>query len=349
MNDNTVTQERATDFSPALTRIGEKKGRSKAVRKRIIFWTKLLLTLSVLILLIITIKPREITSAFEGSRFPLLLISLGLVIPNIGLRAIQWGYLLRMVKPEVKVREILNSLLVGSTFAVVTPGQLGEFGRAFFISGRPRLELIGISFIDKMYSLLPIILSGSLGLLFMPGLVFGSNSYIFISSAVLVAILWLILISILLSPRWIRDLLYAVNVMLPYRDKVKVLLSGLDPIKIKQSLVLTGLSSTHYLLYIFQFYLLIISFQHVGLLDMYRAVSAIIFVKAALPISIGGLGVGETASVGFLRVFDVQFAAAFNSSVILFTINILFPALVGVIILLKLRLSPENGNGKPDA
>lgn len=326
--------------------LADERAASKPVslRARLFFWVKILLTVSVLVLLIATIHPREIVGAFQGSRFPLVLVSLVLVIPNLALRAMKWGYLLRQVKPSASTAEILNTLLVGFTFAVVTPGQLGELGRAFFITGRPRLELIGISIIDKLYNLLPIILGGSLGLLLLPGLILDGNTYLFWSSCILVAILWGALILLLLSPRWVRDLLYAVNVMLPYRDKIKVLLSGLDPIKIRQSMTLTTLGVLHYLVSILQYYLLVLSFQQVGLFDAFRASSATLFVKAALPISIGGLGVGETASVGFFKLFEVQQAAAFNSSVMLFSMNVLLPALIGFLILLKLRIVPENGS-----
>jgi uncharacterized membrane protein YbhN (UPF0104 family) len=314
------------------------------LRARLFFWGKILLTVTVLVLLIATIHPREIAGAFSGARYPLVVVSLILVIPNLGLRAMKWGYILRQVKPQASVNEIVSNLLIGFTFAVVTPGQLGEFGRAFFITGRPRLELIGLSFVDKIYNLIPIILGGSLGLLLLPGLLLGGNSYVFISSCILVGLLWLILSLILLSPRWIRDLFYAINVMLPYRDKIKVLLSGLDPIYIRQSLVMTGLGVAHYLVAIVQYYLLVLSFQAVGFFDSFRAAAATLFTKAALPISIGGLGVGETASVGFFRIFGVDQAAAFNSSVMLFTMNVLFPAVLGFFILLRQRIVQENSH-----
>jgi len=313
-------------------------------RARLLLGIKIFLTALVLGLLIITIKPREILNAVIGARHELVLVSLALVIPNLALRALKWGYLLRRVKPEAPVSEILNTLLVGFTFAVVTPGQLGEFGRAFFITGRPRLELIGLSFIDKWYNLMAIVLGGSLGVLLLPGLVFDGNAYLFVSCCVLVSIFWAALILAIASPRWIRDLLYAVNVMLPYRDKIKVLLSGLDPIYRRQSLILGGLGLLHYLNYIVQFYLLVLSFQSIRIFDAYRAASATIFVKAALPISVGGLGVGETASVGFFRLFGVSSVAAFNASVMLFSMNILLPAVIGVFVLLRLRIASENGH-----
>jgi glycosyltransferase 2 family protein len=325
----------------AATAQGTPRSRKAQLRFHLLLWTKVLLTVGVLALLVFTIHPREILRAVAGANMSLVLSSLIMVAPSLTLRAMKWGYLLRRVKPEVRIREVWATLLIGFTFGVVTPGQVGEFGRAFFISGRPRLELIGLSFIDKLYNLLAIVLFGSVALLFLPGLVWGGNEYIFASCCVLVILLWAGLILMLLSPRWIRDLFYAINVMLPYRDKVKVLLSGLDPIHQRQSIVLSILGIAHYLVSILQFYLLVLSFQPALFWDSFRAAAATIFVKAALPISIGGLGVGETASVAFFRIFGVDKAAAFNSSVMLFSMNVLLPAVIGFLVLLRLRIVPE--------
>ena len=181
-----------------------------------------------------------------------------------------------------------------------------------------------------------------MALLFLPGLVLGGNGYVFAACCLLVVLLWGTLIAMLLSPRWIRDMLYAINVMLPYRDKIKVLLFGFNPIHRRQALVLAGIAAVHYLIYIFQFYLLILSFEPAAFWDSFRASAATIFVKAALPISIGGLGVGETAAVAFYRLFDVGRAAAFNSSMMLFSMNILLPAIFGFLVLLKLRIVPDD-------
>lgn len=344
MSLRTTTEPISTDISTDIPASSSLPARPSA-RARFFFWSKIALTLVVLTLLVVTIHPREILAAFSAARYPLVAVSLVLVIPSLTLRAMKWGYLLRQVKPDVTIREILKNTLIGFTFAVVTPGQLGEFGRAFFIAGRPRLELIGLSFIDKLFNLLPIVLGGTLGLLLLPGLVFGGNTYLFVSCTILVGFLWGLLFLILLSPRWIRDLLYAVNVMLPYRDKIKVLLSGLDPIYVRQSLIAAGLGIAQYLITMIQYYFLVHSFQRIDFFEAFRAGAATIFTKAALPISVGGLGIGETAAVSFFRLFGVDRAAAFNSSVMLFSMNVLFPAILGFFILLKQRIATENNQG----
>ena len=106
-------------------------------RFRLLLWVKVVLTVSVLGLLIFTIHPEEIMRAVRGARYPLVLASLALVIPALSLRALKWGYLLRQVKPTVRAGEVWATLLVGATFAVVTPGQVGESGAPFSSPGVP--------------------------------------------------------------------------------------------------------------------------------------------------------------------------------------------------------------------
>jgi len=62
----------------------------------------------------------------------------------------------------------------------------------------------------------------------------------------------------------------------------------------------------------------------------------IMFVKTVIPpISLGELGIREGASVFFLTKFGELPSVAFNASIFLFLINILLPALVGLILMLK--------------
>ena len=60
------------------------------------------------------------------------------------------------------------------------------------------------------------------------------------------------------------------------------------------------------------------------------------FAKTIIPpVSFGELGIREGASVYFLKQVGVSAAAGFNAAIFLFIINVLLPALTGLIFLLK--------------
>ena len=97
------------------------------------------------------------------------------------------------------------------------------------------------------------------------------------------------------------------------------------------------ISLLFYFCFLLQYALLVSAFSHnTELLNYLLAGNLIMFIKTVIPpISLGELGIREGASVFFLTRFGELSAVAFNASIFLFVINILFPALVGLFLLLK--------------
>lgn len=61
-----------------------------------------------------------------------------------------------------------------------------------------------------------------------------------------------------------------------------------------------------------------------------------IFVKTLVPsIALGELGIREAASIYFLSFFQIQGSVAFNAAFLLFVVNILFPAVIGLVLLFR--------------
>jgi hypothetical protein len=54
------------------------------------------------------------------------------------------------------------------------------------------------------------------------------------------------------------------------------------------------------------------------------------FVKSLLPISIGDLGIREAGSIYFFSIYGISQAAALNASLLLFSINIFIPSILGI-------------------
>ena len=76
----------------------------------------------------------------------------------------------------------------------------------------------------------------------------------------------------------------------------------------------------------------------------FLAISATMLVKSLLPISIGDLGIRESAAIFFLGKIGVHESTAFNASILLFLINLLIPSLVGLVLVLKYRLIFQKNN-----
>ncbi|MBN1154777.1 flippase-like domain-containing protein [candidate division KSB1 bacterium] len=287
-------------------------------------------------MLVKNLKVANIITTFGKATYIYIIMAALLVVPNIYIQYYKWRYLIRLVKPEADNAEALKSLLAGFAFGFITPGRVGEFGRAFFIKDCPWMKVIGVSFIDKFFSLAIVIFMGSIGILSL----LGKQLHFFILLPLLIftIITLLLLRYVLIHPELIRTLLYKINVILPIRDKIKQLISVFDNFNRKNAYRLIIYSVIFYLIYFIQFSLLVIAFEHIHLFRAFQAISSTLLVKSLLPISLGDLGIRESAAIFFLAKVGAQQATAFNASIMTFILNILIPSMIGFFIVLKNKL-----------
>jgi uncharacterized membrane protein YbhN (UPF0104 family) len=312
-------------------------------KRRLAYLLKLIIAAAVMIMLLKWVNISELLTAFSSANIYCISFALFLLIPNLYVQFFKWRYLVRLLKPEVSNQETFNSLLAGFTFGFVTPGRLGEFGRAFFIKDCPWVKVLGMAFMDKLFSLAVVTFWGAIGLMFFVG----RQLYIYTLVPIIIftMITLIVIYYILLRPEIIRSFLYSLNIILPFRDKIKALMSSLDNFHRKQSLNLLLLSVCFYFIFFFQFYILVCSFQPAPILQSFLAISSVMIVKSMLPISFGDLGIRESAAIFFLGKIGLLEATAFNASILLFVINLLIPSIIGLFLVLKYRLIFQK-NGK---
>ncbi len=287
-------------------------------------------------MLVKRLQLNELLSAFKSAKLLCIAMALFLLVPNIYVQFFKWRYLVRLLKPEVSDREAIQSLLAGFTFGFITPGRLGEFGRAFFIKDCSWVRLLGIAFVDKLFSLAVVIFWGAIGLMF-----FVSRQlyfYTMMPVIIFTLIALFVIYYLLFHPEIIRGFLYSLNIILPFREKIKSLMSSLDNFHRRQAVNLLLLNFGFYFVFMIQFYILICSFEPARFIPAFLAIAATMIVKSMLPISIGDLGIRESAAIFFLGRIGLQSATAFNASILLFMINLLIPSVVGLVLVLKYRL-----------
>ncbi len=97
------------------------------------------------------------------------------------------------------------------------------------------------------------------------------------------------------------------------------------------------ISFLFYICFLLQYALLVSAFSnHNNFVDYFWAGNLIMFAKTIIPpVSLGELGIREGASVFFIKQFSETASTGFNASIFLFFINVLIPALIGMILLLK--------------
>ncbi|MBN1997100.1 flippase-like domain-containing protein [candidate division KSB1 bacterium] len=302
-------------------------------KKIILLCLKIFLAVLVLAALVHKISADKIFSALHEARWAYIGVAFLLVFINFFIQYKKWYLLVVLEKPEVSTKEVMSSLLAGITLGFVTPGRVGEFGRSFFIKKSRWTILLGLTLIDKVLVSLTIYFFGTFGLLFFSTILFDSHQTILLG--LITALFFIMCIYLLFHPRVLRNLLQKINIKVKKYPKIQQFLTGLAVIDRKTIYQLLSLNVLYYFVFITQFYLLVLTFFRISLLNGFLALFSTMFVKTLLPITIADLGIRETAAVFFLGQLNVPQEAAFNASFFLFIINILLPSIIGLFILLK--------------
>jgi uncharacterized membrane protein YbhN (UPF0104 family) len=271
-----------------------------------------------LVIILLRVDLGEIASAFRHIRPLPFVIALVLLPVNFTMLIVKWRYLL---SPSVKATrgQLIRSVIGGYAFVLATPGQVGEFSRALFIPGESKLRLIGLVAVDKVTAFLITALLGLLSL----GLWHSGAAYL---PAVIFAglLTWL-----LLRPRQFLAVTVRIFRKLPLKQKTFRFLEGFRGLSTRRLIVLLLMSLLYFFIYSLQFYALLWAFEDVAVLTMIICFPLVMLVNS-VPVTIGGLGVREGASVLFFSQFAVQESSALGAALLLFAINILIPGLCGL-------------------
>lgn len=313
------------------------KGLRFTINNKALFILKLGIASLLLFVLIHNIKIENIQFALKQANFVFICLAGLLLIPNLFIQCVKWHYLLKLCKPNAKYLEAVKSLLSGFTLGFITPGRIGELGRAIFVKDCNRIQVLSLTMVDKLFSMAMVFLMGTIALFLLLGVKLGSeliNLWLAIALAA-----FFVVGSLTLFPEKLRNSLYRIKSRLHFKEKSELLLSGIDNFNRHQACILFGLNLLFYMIFVTQFYLLLSAFQSIQLIDGYLVVASTIVVKSLLPISFGDLGIRETAAIYFVSKIAAQPSTAFNASIFVFLINIVLPSLIGFGLLMTEKIN----------
>lgn len=305
------------------------------IRKKTLLWVKLIIAVILVVMLIRKISLAEISACLAAADLRLMGLAFLLLPLNLFFQFSRWRKLARLAHPAARNRDIFSSLIFGITLGFITPGRLGEFGRAFFIPSSQWPRLVGLTLIDKLFALMVLFALGLLGMI--PFLQKNSQPIVWIPLFFSAVALLALVVILLLYPQLFTSLITRKGKRWEKHTKIGQIVSSLELLTTATSLQIAGYAFGQVLTYCLQFYLLIISIHVTPFFPAMAAITAIMWVKTMLPISIGDLGVRETAAIFFLGQLGVPQAAAFDASMLLFAMNVLLPAVAGMVMLVKNR------------
>jgi hypothetical protein len=296
---------------------------------------KLAITAIVLTIAARYIQPAKLFSTLLSVQPAFLMFAVIMLIPNLYLQQVKWLLLLRRIDSNATSIAAWYSLLAGYPLGLTTPGRWGELGRAIFFPDYPRTTIAALAAMDKVMNLAAIVLLGIIGVAS-----FSHDEILPVFSirpAFMMAIVFIFLVGLLFSARIMKKFVNR-DVVRDPSSSWRAVLQNFDA---RFLLILFVLSLLFVMTFSAQLLILIESLQPVEVTRGFAAASATFLTQSLLPLSIGDLGVRESAAAFFFSKIGVAPHAAFSAALLLFVINMLLPGMAGLFLLWKNPSKPQ--------
>jgi hypothetical protein len=281
----------------------------------------------------------RIQQSFRSYKIIYLILSLLFIAVNWGIEAWKWMISVRTFYP-VKFLHAFKAVLSGVSFSVTMPNRVGEYlGRIMYLPEGNRLKTISVTLVGSFAQLLVTVIIGTVGLIVLkpflvqefPDLKIGYQ-FIVYGFVIMVFIMLLVYFNVAgtvnLFNKWIksRKYVYLVEALQKFHTRLLI-----------QMLLLSFL---RYLIFIIQYILIFYFFEVNVAVDTIATVMSVVFLAMAVIPSIALIEVwlrGEI-SIKLMGLFSINTLGIGFTSVTVWFINLILPAIAGSLLLLSLRV-----------
>jgi len=325
-------------MSRALTDTAEDRAETRSSRV-IGILIRVLLTAGLLFLLFWQVSWRKVWDVVQSLDGTLLMVTCILWIPTQVLQFVKWNMLAREAGDDIRRGDIHRGYWVGFTLGLITPGRVGQLGRALALHNCSLPRAFGLTAVERGYTALSMNALGFLALVALPLLGWQSPVPIPLVVQIVLVLAGAFLLVLGVFPRLMHKPLRWVAGKLPLRDKLEQAVDVLESAGPGRGSILLLLSIAALCSSLYQFVLIIhaAGFEVPIFAGMLTGLLTF-FLKGALPISIGSLGVGEWSAMLCYRGLGVEPSVAVASSLLLFVINVFIPSLIGLPFIGSLRM-----------
>ena len=258
-----------------------------------------------------------------------------LMVVNWVLESFKWQYLTRKLV-KITAWEAIEAVFCGLTWAIFTPNRIGEYGgRVLFLPNRRRIHGV---FAMAVGSFGQNVITNVLGLIALMWFAFTYQPInLWLAAGLSIgAIGFIVLILVLyFHIRWLVTLLNKIRFLKKYHRFFDII----GRYRFRELLNIMWFCLSRFFVFSFQYYLVIhLLMPQIPVFPMMMMVFILFFIQSALP-SLDLLDVGVrsmTASAFFVYITDQKLAviAAVSS---IWLINLIIPAILGSVFVLKLK------------
>jgi uncharacterized membrane protein YbhN (UPF0104 family) len=277
---------------------------------------------------------RQMLTEWNSTKVVLMALVFVFMILNWTIEAAKWRMLIRGTE-NFSLWKSLQSVLTGVAVSIITPNRVGEYmGRILYLKNANKIKGITVTIVGSFAQL---IVTGFLGLL-------GLSYYIIhIKSSLWLYVLLLssVFLSIILTYVYFNlQLIVALATRYIFLKKIKTYLAIINRFGRKQLIKILMYSLGRYLVYTLQFFMLLqILLVRANPFDLIFTIWLIFWAMAIVPtIAIAEVGIrGETA-LFFLLPISANQLGIISSTMLLWLINLIIPALVGCLFIYKMKI-----------
>jgi uncharacterized membrane protein YbhN (UPF0104 family) len=284
------------------------------------------------------------------------LLTLALVVilmfGNWTIETIKWKFLINKYE-KVTLSKAYKAVLAGITVSLFTPNHIGEYGgRVFVLNPANRWKGVISTILGSISQLIITLVMGLIGvLIFLSG---NNSENLVLPHALSYGLIITLIIVIIMVVIFFFNISLLESLLKKIIKKKKVLdeLSVIHTYKSRELLQVLLLSLSRYILFTFQYYLLLRFFSlEVPLTDGLILISSIYFVMALVPsIALSELGIrGSVALFFFGNYFtscgianDQMSFGIISASLLLWIINLAVPAIAGSMVFINMNLFKKN-------
>ncbi|MEE8256494.1 MAG: lysylphosphatidylglycerol synthase transmembrane domain-containing protein [Acidobacteriota bacterium] len=264
-----------------------------------------------------------LSATLFGSNPNWLLAAVGFAALMISVRWLKWYGLLKSEFPDTSKSLSARSLLGGFSLSIMTPGRLGELGRAFFLPAPSRSGAFVLNCVDRSLDFWGLVTFAVVSLFSLAPL----------RVAVVAGVIWVALLPLIaLLPRvisWVARI--------PLLPK-KVRFSFSHALHSKPSIPrFAFLSILSTFLDMMAFYALLRAFTEVEFTVALVAFPWILL-ASGIPITVAGFGLREGAAMTVLSSQGVASEVAINAALLIFVVSTVLPGAVGALLVLQSSL-----------
>ncbi len=317
-------------------------GKEPASRRSVfVLGIKLTLTAVAFVLLFRQIHWRDVLSVALGLPGGTIVVLVVLSLVSHLMQYLRWRLLAQKISDHTTNHDIWRGYWVGFTLGLMTPGRIGQFGRALAIRNGSLARALGASIIERSYSAMLINGGGLVAVGLLPSLGWSAafrelNTGAATGTATALGTFILLLglyPKVLYRPvQWLAS-------KLPLREKLQRSVQVLSEISLQDSARLWFLTAGSTAIALLQVVVLVRAMGgDLAFLAGMLAVLLTFFLKGALPITIAALGIGEWSAVVILSGLGIAPSIAVAASLATFFLNVFLPGLAGLPYLQALRI-----------